>query len=163
MRARELFWLFCTTAFLVTASCSIANDDRCPSGYFWKDDYMSCLPIVDSGTDTDTDTDTDTGTDGDTDTENDGGSLDDSGAPKPGFGIECTDESACEDYLADYCIVSPLAPTEPGYCTVENCSASDCPDGWQCCDCTALTWVKACMDDENAATAASLKCTCEIG
>lgn len=129
--------------------CTIADEDRCVEGYEWSQQYLSCLLVEDDDTDTGEDTD-----------EDDGGSSGD-GSVELGLGEECTESTECADYTADYCIISPMAPSEPGYCTIEDCIASDCPSGWQCCDCTGLGWVQACMDDANATTAATYGCTCE--
>jgi hypothetical protein len=95
--------------------------------------------------------------DTDSDTEDDGGPTD----AGVGLGETCMNSSDCQDYAADSCLTHPMSPGDPGYCTIQNCVAADCPEGWQCCDCDSLGWVIACMDDANAATATSMGCTCD--
>lgn len=135
-------------AALAFSGCSVADEDRCVDGYYWAEEYLSCLP------DPEGDTDTETGTD-------DPDAGPDDGGTELGLGEECSGDPDCASFEADYCITNPMAPDDPGYCTIESCVAADCPDGWQCCDCTGLGWVQACMDDANATTAAAYGCTCE--
>ncbi len=149
-RASILFFL--VPLALIVVGCTIADKDRCVAGYEWSEEFLSCL-LVEEDTDSETETESDTG--------DDDGGTDEDASVEVGLGEECMGPGDCADFQADYCLTSPFAPSDPGYCTIQDCQASDCPSGWQCCDCTGLSWVQACMDDDNATLAATYGCTCE--
>ncbi|MCP4679959.1 MAG: hypothetical protein GY854_31600 [Deltaproteobacteria bacterium] len=99
---------------------------------------------MDSGGDTDTGTGTDTGD-----------------APAEGFGEYCTSSDDCVDFSpGNFCAIDPT--TQDGYCTVENCVSEDCPEAWQCCDCSGVPIVGwfACVTDSDADFVSTIGCSC---
>ncbi len=141
---RASFTLFIITG-LSTPACQIADKDRCPDYLVWSSSYKSCVPIAEDDTDSDT-------TNG-TDSETDGGVS--------GLGNECVDQPDCAPYDADYCAINPLTPNDPGYCTIFDCVAGDCPGDYQCCDCTEQGADAAvCMNADDAAAAIGFGCSC---
>ena len=105
---------YTTTLFLaamVGFGCTIADEDRCPSGLYWDGDIMACRLIEDSPE----------------------GGLD---AGDDGYLAPCSGAEECEDYAADYCLYDPTKPQEPGICVFQNCEAGTCPAESQCCDCS---------------------------
>lgn len=149
--------------------CSIADEDRCGDGLWWDESVQACRPV-----------DTDTSAGSDTGTANDGGPGDsdggDGGADSafggdtatpaatetgPTFGDECTTDADCTGAkVASFCQLNPLTPGEPGFCTLRDCVPGDCPDGYQCCDCSHLNNVISCVPDEGAAQAEAYTCVC---
>jgi len=60
---------------------------------------------------------------------------------------------------ASYCLADPA--TGNGYCTKTNCGQqSQCPAGYQCCDCSAITYPVLCARDEEATGALGSLCHC---
>lgn len=147
---------FLAIVLLMTNSCTIDDEDRCPGGYVYNPEYKACEEEDTGGGDTDTDTDTDADLDGGT---GDGGGDE----KQSGLGVACDDSQDCADYVANFCAVNPISGT--GYCTTKDCPASgDCENGYVCCDCTASAFLpkeKACLKEEDAAQAGGLGgCTC---
>ena len=136
-------------ALATATGCDIDDADRCPVGYDWSPEAKACIEQ-----DTDTDSDTDTGIDGDAGT--DGGGSD-------GLGAECFGDDDCEDFDADYCVLNPLAPDDPGYCSYAGCETSNdtCPAPYICCDCTGLGIEDtSCVTPEDAETVQLYGCVC---
>ncbi len=142
--------------FVVTAACTIDDEDRCPDGYHYDPVGLACKlcgedqtwnptiyecedpPPPDGGTDTDTE--------------------------QSGLGEPCASNIDCQDYVAAICAIDPLT-NEGKYCTIENCTPADCTDGFQCCDCTASSIEAiqgiACAKDEDATQLVAMAgCTC---
>lgn len=115
------------TALAMAAGCEISDGDRCPDGYDWDAEVKACL-----------EQDTDTGPDGDTDTDDPDAGTD--GGDSDGLGEECFSDDECAGFDADHCVLNPLAPSDPGYCSYEGCDTEDddCPSPYICCDCTGL-------------------------
>ncbi|MCP4601770.1 MAG: hypothetical protein GY847_14845 [Proteobacteria bacterium] len=155
--------LLMPVAVLTAISCSIDDSDRCPSGYTWAEDYLSCIEVP-----TDTEDTAGLDTESETSTDLDAGPFDggiDTDEPDIGYGTECFDDSHCASFTADFCNTSPIAPNDPGYCTTRDCSPGDCPDGYQCCDCRDTIFQAkktVCLNDEQAAqvSVAPANCTC---
>ncbi|MCP4679593.1 MAG: hypothetical protein GY854_29695 [Deltaproteobacteria bacterium] len=118
MRATTIFWLL-----PVCLSCSISEEDRCGEGYTFEDG--NCFVEVESDTDSDTNPQN----------PKDSG-MDDGGAGITGLGIPCNNQSECDQYQADYCMLDPTNPTTEGSCTVKDCTTQpdDCPPSYICCD-----------------------------
>ncbi len=157
MRIQLFGWSIALVAIVASTSCTIDDEDRCPSGFFYVPEIESCCleghvydptnpllcasPPPDAGVDSDSASDSD-GIDG--------------------LGTECTDDSACAGLEASFCAVNPT--TGSGYCTLLDCAAPDCPTGYQCCDCTASQAVAqeiACLTDDDATLVGGFGCTCE--
>jgi hypothetical protein len=175
---------FVLIAGVCATACTIDDADRCVEGYVWNEQFMGCECDVDGGyyleadengvytceecvdsdthtdcphsgdadTDTDADTDADAGGDSGTDTETDVGS---------GLGTVCGSSTDCAAFEANFCAISPLAPSDPGYCTFENCSAGECPTPYLCCDLSGLGYGIACLNEEDTATATGFGATCD--
>jgi len=79
-----------------------------------------------------------------------------------GLGAPCDDSTDCAEYAeANYCAANPMSPDQGGQCTILNCTADDCPEGFQCCDCAAtILAVIICIDDASAEQAVLFGCTC---
>jgi len=150
MRLRHLL-IAIISAFLL--SCTIADEDRCVSGYSWDAELQSCRK--DTPLDTETESATDTALDSGSDTDADGGPGTDQDTGPEGFGASCTkDGTECAGYdIANYCLYNPMKPTEGGICTIKDCSPGGCPGQYQCCDCSIAI---ACIPPE----AVGQGCTC---
>ena len=135
-------------------ACTFSDDERCADGFVFYKPYWGCLP-ADGGNDQDASTDQET--DFPTDQEKDGG--DDSGTTTTGLGESCTKEGDCANYQANYCVINPLEPGEPGYCTYSNCKPQSCPVSYQCCDCSAFGFWIACVTSADAEEAKKY-CVC---
>lgn len=175
MKWRYLLSL-CAILFLM-AGCSIPDDKRCPAGFTFDSETMTCVKDVDAGADADSDADSDadadSAVDGGPDSGDGGGDADsdaDTDGPPTGLGETCQDDEDCVGFDAANCVKNPLAPAEPGYCTVVDCEADDCPDPYACCDCRDSTSPllpadykrKACLGTKEANLAKSIgKCPCE--
>jgi hypothetical protein len=139
---------------LLIVGCTISDADRCGKGLIWDDKVKGCLeeiPDTESATDTETDTETDTATE--TDTEND-----DAGNQST-FGTPCFSNEVCTGEV-DFCQLNVLTPDDPGLCTVDNCVPADCPDAFQCCDCSIFGQNITCIPDDAALQATGFGCTC---
>jgi len=80
-----------------------------------------------------------------------------------GLGTPCADDTDCADLEAAACALNPMAPDDPGYCTIEDCVAEDCTGDYQCCDCSASSMVDGvfCASAEDASMVGAYGCTCE--
>jgi hypothetical protein len=136
--------------------CELSESDRCKGGLVWDEAVKLCrVQVVDSGDEPGTgDTSVpDAGPDAGEDTGED--TSDDAAT----FGTPCTGNEECLGEI-NFCLTNPLAPGDPGICTIENCTAGDCPEAYRCCDCSIWGAAVACMPEENASTAAASGCTC---
>lgn len=134
--------------------CTIADTDRCIEGYTYDPEVTSCREdeAPDTGADGDGDGDVDldanVGPDAHADTED----------PDSGFGIPCTTNgNECDGYHADYCLLDPFKPSEPGICTRKDCKPGECPSGYQCCN---IVISVVCLPDEGVAQAESMGGQC---
>ena len=130
--------------FLLALSigCTIDPDDRCLKGFTWDEDIRSCRKNPDTDSDTsdldggpgedsgpDSDTEENTGEDGPT-----------------GMGESCTaDGNECDTFEANYCLFDPTNPAQGGICTIKDCQADECPNGYQCCN---IIMAIVCAPDE---------------
>ncbi len=139
------------------------TDDDCPAGMNCTDKTCGDSESIETDPNGNADADADMDSDVDADTDADADSDSDTGDHTGGFGASCTeDDEVCAEFeIATDCVMIPL--TAEGYCTVENCTAEDCPETWQCCDCTnssILVW-NACVKDEDAVLASGIgECSC---
>ncbi len=157
----------------VLAACTMADDDRCPPGTVYISEGKYCID-EDTGSDGDADADADADAgDADADADADAGDADadadadagddggDDGIPS-GLGEICTTDDDCESYESDYCAIDPT--TGSGICTTLDCAPGECPEGYQCCDCTESSLLPpkvVCIPDDQAALAGSVaNCTC---
>ncbi len=149
---RKPLLLGLATIAVATAACGISDEDRCSDGQTYVAERGICqLPPVmpqDSGV-VATSTQTDAGASG--------GS---------GLGTSCAADADCAGLSADYCLLNPQAPSDPGICTLQNCAAAaDCATpGFACCDCAGValvSWPAAlCVPDANATSVSGLGCSC---
>ena len=136
-----LLWLFCLAWF----GCELSPSERCSGDLVWDEAVQLCHAnpeVIDTETDT-------VGTDIEVDGGGDG----------PTFGTTCTADEDCTGEV-DFCLISPFAPNDPGVCTLENCSAEDCPDTFRCCDCSSLGLQVACVPEEDAGMVQAFGCSC---
>ena len=120
--------------FVVNGSgCAMDHDDRCPDGYTYHPETVSCSKNPD-------------------DAGGDGGSA-------SGFGKSCTAASDCTAADVDYCVVNPA--TKAGYCSMEGCVPGGCPGGYGCCDCAALGLPVICVADADIGSFIGTACACE--
>lgn len=86
-------------------------------------------------------------------------------APQPdsGVGAFCADDGDCEQYEeATLCVLNPMNPSDPGFCSLDGCEAGECPSELpHCCDCSSLDWIVTCLDDDTYGMASSYGCTCD--
>lgn len=129
------FCLLCLTAF----ACELSDGKRCAGDLLWDDAVHLCYapPATDAATSDETD---DAGT-------------------SSTFGTLCNGDEECSGEV-DFCLFNPMAPNDPGMCTLENCKAEDCPDAFECCDCTSLKLPTACVRETDASTLIMFGCTC---
>ncbi len=128
---------FGVTCIVLVASCSIDDENRCLDGFVYAKMSKTCIPEDTGSADTETGSGADAGGDEDSGAAGDGGST--------GLGEYCETQEECAPYEADYCAVNPL--TGEGSCTYQDCDATSCPAGYTCCDCTAITGPKLCVED----------------
>lgn len=139
------------SAFMVAHGCGFDDADRCWTGYTWEKSTKSCIKDVDMGVAEDAAESEDT-------------SFADSDASDvSGLGKECESTPECTEEDVDYCAISQ--GETKGICTVSGCSVSDpatCPDGYTCCDCTAVssTTPVLCATDARAQELAAY-CDCD--
>ena len=138
--------------FLLAVQCTVSDDERCPEGFTYRSDTMSCHK---NEVDSDTLDENDASPDGSPDS-----------GKAHGIGTACrkgTDD--CEGFEGNYCVDNPVG--EGGFCTISNCVPADCPVGFTCCDCTQSTKVetiKACIpNDYVSALIGYANCTCSNG
>ena len=124
MRHRALPMVLFLAATVLPIACSIEDEDRCADGYSWDEEFRICkedsaLPPATGGS------------------KNEGGA---GGAGSAELGTACESEEDCaasED--ATFCLKSPLAPSDPGICTIPDCTADACDGDYLCCDCSTVT------------------------
>jgi hypothetical protein len=143
--------------FMFLLSCTIADEDRCESGYTWDSKVKSCRKNPDTDVETDSATNTDLDSGAATD---DGGPGTDQDTGPAGLGEVCTkDGNECAGYdIANYCAYDPTNPTASGICTIQNCSPGDCPAQYQCCNCMDI--VITCVPPDGVESAIQKGCTC---
>lgn len=116
--------------------CTIDDEDRCPSGYYWDGKIMACRVV-----------------------EEDAGAVD---AGDDGYLAQCRSQEECDVFESDlYCLYDPTKD-EPGICVVQGCeTAATCPDDTLCCDCTVFP-VTVCLAEvvvDGTALEAACECT----
>jgi hypothetical protein len=135
---------FLGACFLVSFACTVDDDDRCPSGYYWVDDLKVCL---------------------ERDEVSDAGGEECPSDAGVGLGAECMDNESCACFVADFCQKNPLNPPEdPGACTISDCVPADCVSDYLCCDCTGTAVPFAapiCVNEAIIDQLVGAGCTCE--
>lgn len=148
---------------LAQSACTLPDDMRCPKGYFYVPELLSCCLDSDifNGMYCEPPEPVDTDPVEDSGMPSDGGEQ----TGESGIGTTCTSSLDCAAFEANYCAVNPLGPN---YCTFENCGSTaipECPVGYSCCDCTASTMLdktRACLTDSDAILAQGMaNCTCQ--
>ena len=125
----------------LVVGCSISDADRCPSGYVYVTATKVCALVTDAALVV---------------APGDAGSAVGSEAGGASFGATCAVSTDCVSTTANYCL--QLTGSTAGYCTKAQCT-TDCPSGYKCCNCAALSLV-ACMTDADATAAAATGCSC---
>ena len=150
---REGRWLVLVGAFTglsLGVGCSIDDDDRCADGFVWDDEFRVCLE--DAGG---------TGGSGGSDPGG-GGSTGD-----PELGSSCVSDDDCDGAEDDatYCLLDPRNPSDPGVCTIPDCTADACGDDYSCCDCGSVDLVDwpapLCLLSDRSSQLEGIGCTCE--
>lgn len=141
-------------ALLLATACGIDESERCPEGYVWHSQYQGCLGPEPAG-----------GAAGIA-----GAAGDAAGAEaNPGeLGASCREDGDCATGPATTCLLDPTAPSDPGMCTIADCTAEDCGGtDYQCCDCTTSvalrgTWLlPVCAPSSRTRTLSGVGCSCE--
>ncbi len=143
---------------LLACGCTIADEDRCVSGFTWDPSVEGCWKD-DTDTGSDTGEDTDVGIDAGSDAGDLVDAGDDTGGQDvpSGFGDTCSlGGGECVGLEADYC----LADANQGMCTVQGCTPGGCPSGSTCCDCTVVAMPVICIYDEVVADIMGKLCNC---
>ena len=115
--------------FAVTGGCAFEDDERCPDGYQWNPDRNYCVM--------------------EEEIEEDGGPGADSGSVEcveneaglDGLDQECFSDADCAGCTADYCLLNPMTPDDPGGCTLSGCESAGCGPDHLCCDCGSVTMI----------------------
>lgn len=140
---KTLWILLFALAFLGLLGCSIKDEDRCPEGFEYDKEYKACRSPAADGSSTAEDSGTSDGSGEAKDGATGDGSEGDAGGA--GFGDPCEEHSDCVTD-ADYCAYDDI--TQSGMCTYKDCTADSCPEGYLCCDCTAVGKVVMCGPDD---------------
>jgi hypothetical protein len=163
-------------SLFLLVSCSINASERCAEDRTWNSDYKGCWIPPDTTAGAPASAGQTSGGDAAAGRSSGGGGAggDSSAAgassTRPNnLGASCKKDADCTEGLAGVCLIDPNAPSDPGVCTIPNCTAADCGTDFRCCDCTtspllATTWkVPVCAPVPNVAklTSAAVKCTCE--
>lgn len=166
MRTKSLALLLAVsvlTAMCLTG-CVVDDSDRCLDDAVWSEEERACIPKpVVSDTDTTPTGDSESSVDT-TPADTNPGDSDTTDGEGSGLGENCTGDDSCATYQASYCLKDPMAPNDPGICSVPNCTASDCGADFACCDCTSSALVPwptpVCAPAGDAGTLGSVGCTC---
>ncbi len=153
---------FSVLVILFTASCAMDDKHRCGDDLLWEPESMTCVTSSDDTEDTvDSDSTTEQSMDaGAGDAGSDSGDVADSDG-ESGLDEPCWNDDDCASYDTKYCALNPLTPDDPGYCTFLDCQPSECPGGYQCCDCTNMDgYPVACVKDADAALLMALCNSC---
>jgi hypothetical protein len=137
----------------------VTDANRCVAGLRYAPEYDACLPASSPAADGGA-------APAVTDAAPDAASPDGAAAASA-LGAACSASSDCAG-RASYCLKDPTAaPTDPGICSIPQCTASDCTDGYACCDCSGaalaslLAWpAGVCAPSANGSTLTALGCTC---
>ena len=150
-----------TAIVAITAGCTVDDDERCVDGYVWNDVEKACLLPIDTSAADDTVSETVQGEDTGTSTDSSTGS---DSEPEIGLGETCVDDNSCSGYQANYCLLDPSAPSNPGICTILNCTAGGCGGQFTCCDCAKSPFVTLpgpiCAPNSNVADLSQALCEC---
>jgi hypothetical protein len=149
---------------LLLVSCTVPENQRCPDGYEYRDDWKVCIRIPEEAS-----------TGGVAGAAGAGGSAA-NGASSAGaagtaegtpdevaLGDACFDQGDCGGSV-DYCLLNPLTPDDPGICTIADCSAPACGGDYVCCDCDSVALVgwpaPLCIPNQQESQLTGLGCTC---
>ncbi len=107
----------------VCASCSISDEERCSGDFYYEEG--SCYPEAMANPGTTPAPASDSGV-------ADGGTT----GTVTGLGEPCSDQPACAQYQANYCMLDPTNPEKMGICSVIDCTTQpdNCPANYTCCD-----------------------------
>lgn len=145
----------------VASAACISEKDRCLPGFVYASQYHACLAEVDASADASSDAASEAASPADA-----GADAADAGGT-PGLGAACQSSSDCTG-KASYCLKSPLAPSDPGVCSVPQCTPADCGSDYACCDCgnssipDLKSWPRGvCVPHSDTSTVQPLGCTCQ--
>ncbi len=152
---------FLVAPLLALAAC-VSSSNRCLDRYTYSSEYNACLPpegSIDAGM----------AVDASTPPADAGAAMQDApgGDAATGLGHACNGASDCAG-KASYCLKDPTAnPTDPGICSIPQCTAADCAPHYACCDCSGgllaglKAWpVSVCAPASNKSDLVSVGCTC---
>ena len=112
--------------FIGLVAC-VTDSNRCVPGLVYAPALKAC--VADNDGSVDASTDATVASDGEATSE---GGAD---AASSGLGTACGGDPECAGHRASYCLKNPSAPSDPGICTIPQCSAADCGADYACCDC----------------------------
>jgi len=168
------FAITLVAAALPLAGC-VTSANRCLSGYRYAPQYDACLQDTDGGGE---DAAIDAAIDAATDAAIDASDARVEAATTPssdasdasaGLGRACQSSADCTGGRATYCLKDPTqSPTDPGICSIPQCTASECTSAYGCCDCSAalITGLKAwpdgvCVPAADVTTVEQFGCKCQ--
>jgi hypothetical protein len=153
--ARDALVVALSFASVAFTAC-VTSENRCPAGYEYVPAYNACAEKSDAGADAASDAAppaTDAASQSDADT--------------GGLGTSCTRDPDCAGKKASYCLKSPLSPDDPGVCSIPQCTATDCGDGYSCCDCSSAAvpelkaWPRGiCIPRSDVSSVQAFGCVC---
>jgi hypothetical protein len=140
-------------------SACVTDSNRCFPGYEYTAQYDACLQIAvaDAGS----------GDAGGDALAADAAAADGGGEGGAGLGSACNGNGDCPG-AASYCLKDPTAgPTDPGICSIPNCTATACGASYACCNCSAapnadlMAWpAPVCVPSDNETTLVAFGCQC---
>jgi hypothetical protein len=149
MRRLGTVFVVACLAGAMGASCSISDVDRCPSGFIYQPENMTCKVVPDASAA------------GDQDAAPPSISADAQAlageAGGPSFGSICATTSECASSATNYCVLLPGSAS--GYCSKANCS-NECPSDYKCCNCPAIALVVCLTSADSTLAIAAFGCTC---
>jgi hypothetical protein len=146
-----------SVALLSSMVACLSDKDRCLPGYVYLASYGACQEVADAAADAEASVDAAPASDGGGEAGGDGGT---------GLGDPCQDNASCTS-KASYCLKNPQPPSDPGMCSIPQCTAADCGSTYACCDCgnaglpDLKSWPRGvCVPRSNTSTLQSFGCTC---
>jgi hypothetical protein len=153
--------IFAMVALGAPLTACVTDSNRCFPGLEYSPQYDACLQIDDGGEGGAGPDAAPSTPDGST---TDGGAGTDGGS---GLGSDCNGNGDCAA-PATYCLKDPTAAaTDPGICSIPQCTAAACGSSYACCDCSAapnanlMAWpAPVCVPSDNETTLVAFGCKC---
>jgi hypothetical protein len=184
MTSRTLWALtMLAPGFCWMAGCAIPNNQRCSEGRIYRADYGGCTDPPEGGVGGSGGGSSASGSSGGAgggSSAPDGGgtapieagadasSATDAGDSGVGLGTLCMASNDCASAAdgAVVCLLDPTHPSNPGVCTIPNCSKGQCGPSFTCCNCAQTPAAQVlttpmCVASSEAATLEGVGCLCQ--